>query len=88
MVLVKKLQKAILEWTLHIFFFSQLHKFISQQLQNMSTHRPAEMDLLDQNLFVDAAFSEVVKKNFDEVNAHLKQLQLNLEQLHFAYTNI
>ncbi len=66
----------------------KLTAFIHQQLQNMNDNRPAEMDLLDNNLFVDGEFSEVVKKNFEEVAANLRQLQLNLEKLQFAYTNI
>ncbi|MEM9820419.1 MAG: AAA family ATPase [Bacteroidota bacterium] len=66
----------------------QLNTFIGQQLKNMEENRPVEMDLLDQNLFVDTEFSEVVKRNFEEVADHLKQLQLSLEKLQFAYTNI
>ena len=54
----------------------------------MRDNRPAEIDLLDQNLFVDGEFSEVVKKNFEEVAGNLRQLQLNLEKLQFSYTNI
>ncbi|MEL7219771.1 MAG: ATPase, partial [Bacteroidota bacterium] len=68
--------------------YNNLNAFITQQLENMSENRPAEMDLLDKNLFVNENFAEVVKKNFEEVATHLKQLQMRLEQLHFAYTNI
>ncbi|MEM1318873.1 MAG: AAA family ATPase [Bacteroidota bacterium] len=68
--------------------YQQLNNFITQQLQNMSDNRPAEIDLLDQNMFVDTEFSEIVKQNFEEVAAHLHQLQLTLEQLQFSYTNI
>jgi hypothetical protein len=68
--------------------YNQLNTFITQQLQNMSENRPAEIDLLDQNMFVDSDFAEVVKKNFEEVATHLQQLQMKLEQLHFAYTNV
>jgi len=66
----------------------KLTAFISQQLQNMGDNRPAEIALLDKNLFVESEFSEVVKKNFEEVADNLRQLQLNLEKLQFGYTNI
>ena len=68
--------------------YQQLDTFINQQLDNMKNNRPAEIDQLDQNLFVDAEFADVVKKNFEEVESHLKQLKLTLEQLQFAYTTI
>lgn len=66
----------------------QLTSFISQQLANMKENRPVEIDMLDRNLFVDPAFAEIVKKNFEAVQDNLHQLQLNLEKLQFAYTNI
>ncbi|MEM8886821.1 MAG: AAA family ATPase [Bacteroidota bacterium] len=68
--------------------FQQLNSFITQQLENMKENQPVEIDALDQNLFVDPEFAEIVKKNFEEVRAHLQQLQLNLEKLQFAYTNV
>ncbi len=68
--------------------YQKLTSFISQQLQNMEENRPEEIDLLSQNLFVDSEFSEVVKKNFEEVASSLQQLKLNLEKLQFSYTNI
>ena len=66
----------------------QLTSFITQQLQNMTDNRPTEIDWLDKNLFVEAEFAEIVKKNFEEVATHLRQLQLSLEKLQFSYTNI
>lgn len=68
--------------------YQQLNTFISGQLQNMSENRPAEIDELDKNMFVDIEFSDIVKKNFEEVEANLRQLQLGLEKLQFSYTNI
>ncbi|RQH17114.1 hypothetical protein D5R40_33535 [Okeania hirsuta] len=68
--------------------FQQLNAFISQQLENMKENQPVEIDALDQNLFVDPEFAEIVKKNFEEVRSHLQQLQLSLEKLQFAYTNV
>ncbi len=66
----------------------QLTTFIQQQLNNMKENRPVEIDLLDRNLFVDKEFSSIVKKNFEEVAANLRQLELALEKLQFSYTNI
>ena len=68
--------------------FHQLSEFIKQQLTHMEENRPAEINSLDQNLFVDKELSQIVRKNFDEVVAHLKQLQLTLEKIQFAYTNV
>jgi len=39
-------------------------------------------------MFVDVEFAGIVKKNFEEVEANLRQLQLGLEKLQFSYTNI
>ncbi|MEM6805247.1 MAG: AAA family ATPase, partial [Bacteroidota bacterium] len=61
--------------------FQQLNTFIQQQLENMEENRPAEMDALEQNLFVDADFAPIVKKNYEEVFSQLKQVQLSLEKL-------
>lgn len=68
--------------------YQKLTTFITQQLQNMEENRPEEINLLEQNLFVDSEFSEVVKKNFEEVATSLQQLKLNLEKLQYSYTNI
>lgn len=68
--------------------YEQLTSFITQQLKNMAENRPAEIDNLDENLFVDAEFAEIVKRNFTEVESHLKQLKLSLEKLQFSYANI
>ena len=68
--------------------YQQLNNFITQQLQNMGDNRPAEIEFLDENLFVESEFAEIVKKNFEEVAASLRQLQLSLEKLQFAYTTI
>lgn len=68
--------------------YNQLNNFIDQQLENMRSNRPAEIEQLDQNLFVDSKFVEVVTKNFEEVRTQLEQLKLNLEKLQFSYTNL
>ena len=68
--------------------YQQLSSFITQQLENMQTNRPVEIERLEHNLFVEAEYAEIVKKNYEEVFAHLKQLQLSLEKLQFAYTNM
>ncbi|MEL7377040.1 MAG: AAA family ATPase [Bacteroidota bacterium] len=68
--------------------YARLDSFIDQQLENMRDNRPAEIEQLDQNLFVSGEFTEVVTKNFEEVRTQLEQLKLNLEKLQFAYTNL
>jgi MoxR-like ATPase len=54
----------------------------------MSENTPEEINGLDKNLFVDADFAEIVKKNFEEVESSLKNLKLQLEKLQFSYTNV
>jgi MoxR-like ATPase len=66
----------------------QLTSFIEQQLKNMDDNRPIEIDMLERNLFVDAEFASIVRQNFEEVAANLRQLHLALEKLQFSYTNI
>ncbi|MEM7657281.1 MAG: AAA family ATPase [Bacteroidota bacterium] len=68
--------------------YQQLTSFITQQLEHLETNRPVEMQHLEQNLFVDAEFASIVKKNYEEVVAHLQQLKLSLEKLQFSYTNV
>ena len=68
--------------------YQQLSSFIVQQLEHLQGNRPVEMERLEQNLFVDSEFASIVKKNYEEVVAHLQQLKLDLEKLQFSYTNV
>jgi MoxR-like ATPase len=68
--------------------YQKLTAFIQKQIQNMSENTPEEMNGLDKNLFVEADFAEIVKKNFAEVESSLKNLKLQLEKLQFSYTNV
>ena len=54
----------------------------------MDDNRPIEIDMLERNLFVDAEFASIVRQNFEEVAANLRQLHLALEKLQFSYTKI
>jgi MoxR-like ATPase len=68
--------------------YQKLTAFIQKQILKMSENTPEEMDSLDKNLFVEADFAEIVKKNFEEVARSLKNLKLQLEKLQFSYTNV
>ena len=66
----------------------QLTDFIATQIQNMADNSPVELETLTNNLFVEADFATIVKKNFEEVANSLQQLKLTLEQLQFSYTHV
>ncbi|MEO0470800.1 MAG: AAA family ATPase [Bacteroidota bacterium] len=66
----------------------ELSQFVQQQIQNMSDHAPAEIEGLDNNLFVNEEYAQIVRKNFDEVAESLRSLKLQLEKLQFYYTNL
>ena len=68
--------------------YQKLTSFIDLQLSNMSDNTPEEINSLESNLFVDSDFAEIVKKNFVEVEASLRNLKLQLEKLQFAYTHV
>ena len=67
---------------------SQLSSFIQKQLEKIESDSPSELTGLEQHFFVDSEFSEVVRKNMNEIEVSLKNLSLQLEKLQFAYTNI
>ena len=66
----------------------KLTSFIEKQIQNMEAQTPKDMDGLENNLFVEKEFAEIVKKNFEEVAGSLKNIKLQLEKLQFSYTNV
>lgn len=66
----------------------RLNSFIQSHLQRIESESPSTLNGLEQHLFVDPAFSEIVRKNMDEVENSLKNLKLQLEKLQFSYTNI
>ncbi|MEM6699133.1 MAG: AAA family ATPase, partial [Bacteroidota bacterium] len=68
--------------------YQKLMSFIEQQLKNIEENQPEEISGLENNLFVEAEFAEIVKRNFEEVANSLKNLKLQLEKLQFSYTNM
>ena len=66
----------------------KLSTFIQTQLERIESDGPSELTDLEQHLFVNPDFSEVVRKNMNEIEASLKNLSLQLEKLQFGYTNI
>jgi MoxR-like ATPase len=68
--------------------YEQLHKFMRQQQERLDRDAPKELKGLDENLFVDAAQSEVVRSNQQEVLDALEQFQLQLDKLRFSYQSV
>ena len=68
--------------------YQKLMEFTTTQIENMETNAPTEIADLQNNLFVEADFAEVVKKNFQEVKNNLQALKLDLEKLQFYYTSL
>ncbi len=66
----------------------RLVDYIEQQEQKIKQHAPSELNHLEENLFVPAEQSEVVKANLEEVRAALQQLKLKLEKVQYAYVNL
>ncbi|PHN06061.1 AAA family ATPase [Flavilitoribacter nigricans] len=66
----------------------RLMSYIDAQLAKMEEGKPAEMSDLQDNLFVNQDFSEVVLSNFREVAESLQSIRLRLEQLQYTYTNV
>jgi len=64
----------------------RLMSYIDAQLEKVTEGGPAEFAGLEQNLFVESEFSEVVKANLKEVEEALQNLRLRLEKLQYSYT--
>jgi len=63
----------------------QLTTYVKQQQEAIAENGPEELSGLEEHLFVDAAYAEVVKSNLEEVREALAGLTLRLEKLHFEY---
>lgn len=72
-------------------FWDERHQkmsaFIARQLEHMTHHRPQEIEGLEQHLFISAEYADVVRKNFNEVEKGLQEIQLRLEKLQYAYSH-
>ncbi len=64
----------------------RLHTYIRQQLDRLQNEAPEELQEVEQNLFVEAAYAEVVQANLREVEEALQKLLLRLEKVRHAYT--
>ncbi len=65
--------------------FQKLKHYIQQQEEKINTDAPTPLQRIEQHLFVDAALSEIVKANMNEVKAVLQQLKLKLEKIQYVY---
>ena len=66
----------------------RLNAYLGQQLEKIQAHAPNELNHLDENLFVDAEWSEVVRANLREVSEALQNLKLRLEKVQYGYGNV
>ena len=67
--------------------YQHLTQKIREQIENMETNRPTEIERLESHLFVPNVYVDVVRKNYEEVFKSLKTLLLRLEKIQFAYSN-
>ncbi len=85
-VIYKKPHKIIVEhWEDR---YRKLKHYTGKQIEKVKTQAPSPLRDIENNLFVDAARSEIVKANMNEVKAVLQQLQLKLEKIQYAYLNV
>jgi MoxR-like ATPase len=67
---------------------AQVRTYLEKQVQHLNEHAPVEMEYLEQNLFVDAQYAEIVKHNWHEVQEALQRLGLQLEKIQFLYERV
>lgn len=63
----------------------QLTNYVQTQQEAIEGNGPAELEDIENHLFVDKAYAEVVSSNLSEVREALAGLALRLEKLHFEY---
>ena len=68
--------------------YQKLTSFIQGHLERIESDTPNELTGLEQHFFVDSEFATIVRKNMNEIETSLKNLNLQLEKLQFAYTNV
>lgn len=68
--------------------YERLVEYIHKKQHHLRAEAPAELADIDQNLFVDPAFGETVKRNIDEVTKALQALLLRLEKIQYAYASL
>ncbi|MEM9546042.1 MAG: AAA family ATPase [Bacteroidota bacterium] len=68
--------------------YTQMDRFITNQIDTMENKAPAEIQGVSNNLFVDEDLSEVVTRNYNRTLNELKELKLALEKTQYLYTQI
>lgn len=68
--------------------FQSVNQYIDKQLENIGSHAPEELQGLENNLFVDKEYAEIVSANLEEVIKALQGLKLRLEKIRFAYSSL
>ncbi|MEO0726102.1 MAG: AAA family ATPase [Bacteroidota bacterium] len=68
--------------------FQQLTHYIEQQQEQIRVHEASELALLEDHLFVESEWAEVVKTNLEEVKTALQNLHLRLEKLQYSYAKV
>lgn len=66
----------------------RLNTYLDQQLEKIRNNAPNELNHLNENLFVDAELSDVIKANLREVAEALQNLKLRLEKVQYGYMNV
>ena len=66
----------------------RLTHYIEQQQAQIREHEATELALLEEHLFVDSEWAEVVKANLEEVKAALQNLHLRLDKLQYTYAEV
>lgn len=66
----------------------RLVDYIQRQQERMEQETPTELTHLDDNLFVDSAYSDIVRSNMEEVREALRKLLLKLEKIQYAYASL
>lgn len=68
--------------------YEKLTNYITQQEEKVRQHAPSELNHLEDNIFVDKKWGEVVRSNMQEVKEALQSLKLRLEKLQYSYTSL
>ncbi|NRB64778.1 MAG: ATPase, partial [Saprospiraceae bacterium] len=68
--------------------YARLVAYIGTKQKHIKNDAPAELADVDQNLFVDSAFGETVRRNMDEVKDALQSLLLRLEKIQYDYASL
>jgi MoxR-like ATPase len=66
----------------------QLGEYVQQQVERMDKEQPEELARLGENLFVDRRLARIVQANQQEVVESLRNFQLRLEKVQFAYQSL